>query len=56
MPPAARTEATRRIREDPGCTVIMVSLKAGAVGLNLTCCSRVILLDLWRVGSASKSC
>lgn len=23
------------------------SLKAGSTGLNLTCCSRVILLDLW---------
>ncbi|BGP56497.1 hypothetical protein JCM8202v2_004118 [Rhodotorula sphaerocarpa] len=47
MPPIARAEATRRIREDPDCTVILVSIKAGAVGLNLTCCSRVILLDLW---------
>ncbi|GAA5881816.1 hypothetical protein JCM3774_001289 [Rhodotorula dairenensis] len=47
MPPVARAEATRRIKQDPTCTVILVSIKAGAVGLNLTCCSRVILLDLW---------
>ncbi|GAA5993647.1 hypothetical protein JCM10908_000659 [Rhodotorula pacifica] len=47
MHPTARAEATRRIKQDPKCTIILVSIKAGAVGLNLTCCSRVILLDLW---------
>ncbi|KAG0655682.1 hypothetical protein C6P46_000771 [Rhodotorula mucilaginosa] len=47
MHPTARAEATSRIKQDPNCTVILVSIKAGAVGLNLTCCSRVILLDLW---------
>ncbi|BGP09358.1 hypothetical protein JCM10049v2_005224 [Rhodotorula toruloides] len=35
------------IRNNPKVTVILVSIKCGAVGLNLTCCSRVILLDLW---------
>ncbi|BGP49538.1 hypothetical protein JCM10450v2_005430 [Rhodotorula kratochvilovae] len=42
-----RTEALHTIRTDPRCTIILVSIKCGAVGLNLTCCSRVILLDLW---------
>ncbi|GAA6028669.1 hypothetical protein JCM8097_007339 [Rhodosporidiobolus ruineniae] len=40
-------QAIDQIRDDPKCTVILVSLKCGAVGLNLTCCSRVILCDLW---------
>ncbi|KAN0062401.1 hypothetical protein ACQY0O_005284 [Thecaphora frezii] len=35
------------IRSDPSTTVILISFKAGATGLNLTCCSRVILMDLW---------
>ncbi|EGU11306.1 DNA repair protein rad5 [Rhodotorula toruloides ATCC 204091] len=35
------------IRNNPNITVILVSIKCGAVGLNLTCCSRVVLLDLW---------
>lgn len=42
-----KTAALTTIREDDRCTVILVSIKAGSVGLNLTCCSRVILLDLW---------
>ncbi|GAA5933497.1 hypothetical protein JCM10213_001290 [Rhodosporidiobolus nylandii] len=42
-----KEEALDKIRNDPKCTVILVSIKCGAVGLNLTCCSRVILLDLW---------
>ncbi len=43
-----RAEALERIkRDDDKYTVILVSIKAGSVGLNLTCCSRVILMDLW---------
>ncbi|GAA6015721.1 hypothetical protein JCM10207_008774 [Rhodosporidiobolus poonsookiae] len=42
-----KEEALNKIRTDPKCTVILVSLKCGAVGLNLTVCSRVLLLDLW---------
>ncbi|GAA5999550.1 DEAD/DEAH box helicase [Rhodotorula paludigena] len=45
--PRQRDEALEAIRNDKRCTVILVSIKCGAVGLNLTCCSRVILLDLW---------
>ncbi|TNY21480.1 DNA repair protein rad5 [Rhodotorula diobovata] len=42
-----RDEALHTIRTSDRHTVILVSLKCGAVGLNLTVCSRVILLDLW---------
>lgn len=28
-------------------TILLVSLKCGSVGLNLTCANRVILLDVW---------
>ncbi|GAA5825079.1 hypothetical protein JCM11251_006091 [Rhodosporidiobolus azoricus] len=42
-----KEESLDKIRNDPLTTVILVSLKCGAVGLNLTCCSRVLLLDLW---------
>ncbi|GAA5874648.1 hypothetical protein JCM8547_003947 [Rhodosporidiobolus lusitaniae] len=39
--------ALDKIRNDNKTTVILLSLKCGAVGLNLTVCSRVILVDLW---------
>lgn len=42
-----RVEALERIRSDPVIRVILISFKAGATGLNLTCCNNVILLDLW---------
>ncbi|GAA5972086.1 hypothetical protein JCM11641_002489 [Rhodosporidiobolus odoratus] len=42
-----KEEALDQIRNDRKTTIILVSIKCGAVGLNLTCCSRVILLDLW---------
>ncbi|GAA5878782.1 hypothetical protein JCM1840_007244 [Sporobolomyces johnsonii] len=45
--PKQRDAALDQIRNDPRTTVILVSIKCGAVGLNLTVCSRVILLDLW---------
>ncbi|KAJ7669423.1 SNF2 family N-terminal domain-containing protein [Mycena polygramma] len=32
---------------NPRKTVILVSLKAGGVGLNLTACNHVILIDMW---------
>lgn len=41
---AASLEA---IREDPKVRVILLSLKCGALGLNLTCCNIVCMLDLW---------
>jgi SNF2 family DNA or RNA helicase len=43
-----RAEALERIkRDDDKYTVILISIKTGSVGLNLTCCSRVILLEPW---------
>ncbi|KAK7059749.1 DNA repair protein RAD5 [Favolaschia claudopus] len=42
-----RTEALQEIERDPRTTVILVSLKAGGVGLNLTACNHVILVDMW---------
>ena len=43
----ARETALRRIRTDGTVRVILVSFRAGSTGLNLTCCNRVILTDLW---------
>ncbi|SCV70542.1 BQ2448_1936 [Microbotryum intermedium] len=42
-----KNEALKIIRTDPATTIILISIKCGSVGLNLTCCSRVVLLDLW---------
>ncbi|OAV87855.1 hypothetical protein PTTG_10381, partial [Puccinia triticina 1-1 BBBD Race 1] len=42
-----KTRALDKIKSDPKCTVLLISLKCGSVGLNLTCCSRVILMDPW---------
>ena len=33
--------------DDPGIKVFLVSLKAGGVGINLTCANKVILFDPW---------
>ena len=42
-----RRKALRHFREERGVRVLLVSLKAGGVGLNLTCATRVYLLDPW---------
>ncbi|KAL8278389.1 hypothetical protein RQP46_009281 [Phenoliferia psychrophenolica] len=42
-----KAEAIDKITNNPSTTVILISIKAGSVGLNLTACSRVILMDLW---------
>lgn len=47
LKPEERERALDRIRSDPSVRLILISFKAGNVGLNLTCCSRVILMDLW---------
>lgn len=41
--------ALNTIRRHTPTTVILISIKCGSVGLNLTACCRVILLDLWYV-------
>ncbi len=43
----AREAALRKIKDDDKCKLILISFKAGSTGLNLTCCSRVLLMDLW---------
>ncbi|KAH7100850.1 P-loop containing nucleoside triphosphate hydrolase protein [Auriculariales sp. MPI-PUGE-AT-0066] len=47
MNEADRQRALETIRSDPKTHAILISLKAGGVGLNLACCNRVILLDPW---------
>lgn len=55
MTPAAREASLAALRLDSdangggggGATVLLCSLKCGALGLNLTCASRVVLMDPW---------
>jgi len=42
-----RKERVARFQTDPSCSVFLVSLKAGGVGLNLTAAEYVFLLDPW---------
>ncbi|CAB46673.1 DNA translocase Rhp16b [Schizosaccharomyces pombe] len=43
----AREKSLDLLRSDSGTQVLLCSLKCGALGLNLTCASRVILCDVW---------
>ncbi|KAJ7096037.1 SNF2 family N-terminal domain-containing protein [Mycena epipterygia] len=47
MSPKERKEALTDIATNHRKTVMLVSLKAGGVGLNLTACNHVILVDMW---------
>ncbi len=40
-----REEELESFRSDPSKTVCLVSLRAGAYGLNLTCASQCVILD-----------
>jgi SNF2 family DNA or RNA helicase len=42
-----RPERVDRFQNDPGCTVFLISLKAGGTGLNLTAADTVIHFDPW---------
>jgi SNF2 family DNA or RNA helicase len=42
-----RAAAVAAFQDDPGCSVFLLSLKAGGVGLNLTAAGYVFLLDPW---------
>ena len=42
-----RTMTINRFQDDPGSRIMLISLKAGGLGLNLTAASRVIHYDLW---------
>lgn len=44
---AARDRAVREFNTDPEVTVMLMSLKAGNLGLNMVAACHVILLDLW---------
>lgn len=43
----ARGELVRRFQEDPDCSLFLLSMKAGGVGLNLTAADYVLLFDPW---------
>ncbi|KAI1615710.1 SNF2 family N-terminal domain-containing protein [Exophiala viscosa] len=47
MTQEARQKSIKRFGDDPHICVMICSLKAGGVGLNLTMASKVIILDLW---------
>lgn len=36
-----------RLKTDSETTVLLMSLKCGALGLNLTCCHHVVMVDPW---------
>ncbi|HDS08432.1 MAG TPA: DEAD/DEAH box helicase [Bacteroides sp.] len=42
-----REEAVRAFQEDASCSLFLISLKAGGVGLNLTAADYVFILDPW---------
>jgi SNF2 family DNA or RNA helicase len=42
-----RTETINKFQNDPLARIMLISLKAGGLGLNLTAASRVIHYDLW---------
>ncbi|KKY27098.1 putative dna repair protein rad5 [Phaeomoniella chlamydospora] len=42
-----RNRNVKRFMEDPDCKIMICSLKAGGVGLNLTSASKVLILDLF---------
>ena len=51
-----RTRAMEALKHDPSCEVLLVSLKAGGVGLNLTAAQRVYLMDpYWYVPDSCKT-
>ncbi|KND01339.1 uncharacterized protein SPPG_03151 [Spizellomyces punctatus DAOM BR117] len=47
MPNPERERSIESIRNDPNVTVMLISLKCGSLGLNLTAANRVIMLDMW---------
>ncbi len=47
VPVSQRTEMVDRFQNDPETTVMVITLKAGGTGLNLTAASVVIHYDLW---------
>ncbi|KAI9480559.1 MAG: SNF2 family N-terminal domain-containing protein [Benjaminiella poitrasii] len=44
---AQREKVLKEFAEPEGVSVLLISLRAGGVGLNLTCANRVIMMDPW---------
>jgi len=42
-----KEDSLEEFRTEPKCRVMLMSLKCGGLGLNLTCASRVIITDPW---------
>ena len=47
MSQAKREKAVQDFKNEDHIQVMVMSLKAGGLGLNLTCASLVLLMDLW---------
>ncbi len=47
VPAEKRGELVRAFQEDPNCSIFLLSLKAGGVGLNLTAADYVFIVDPW---------
>lgn len=47
MPNKLREASLTALKSDPRTQVLLCSLKAGALGLNLTAASRIVMLDVW---------
>ncbi|TFY81230.1 hypothetical protein EWM64_g2783 [Hericium alpestre] len=47
MKPSEREAALKAIKTNPKCTVILMTLLAGAVGLDVTSCNNVIFMEPW---------
>lgn len=47
MNSSKKSQAIARFKEDPEINVLLLSLKAGGVGLNLTEATHVFMMDLW---------
>ncbi|KAI1317887.1 hypothetical protein EDD11_007549 [Mortierella claussenii] len=47
MKPEARNEAVLRMTNDPSIPLMLISLKCGSLGLNLTVANHVVVMDPW---------
>ncbi|KAJ1976961.1 DNA helicase rad5 [Dimargaris xerosporica] len=47
MPRHKREQALYQFKTNPDCTALLLSLRAGGTGLNLTCASQVFMMDPW---------